>query len=90
MAPLNPASMSSTPGVIFDGKRMRKAITRRAVDHSASICRWLEEYNNINDHEGEEGRNIILPDPQFIHNVIINSSYQSFLYLSLYNDVICR
>lgn len=70
MVPLNPASMSSTPGVIFDGKRMRKAITRRAVDHSASICRWLEEYNSImiDDHR-EEGRNVVLPDPQFIHNV---------------------
>lgn len=29
--------------VVYDGKRMRKAITRRTVDHCASIMKYLED-----------------------------------------------
>ena len=29
--------------VVYDGKRMRKAITRRTVDHCASIMRYVED-----------------------------------------------
>lgn len=29
--------------VVYDGKRMRKAITRRTIDHSASVMQYLED-----------------------------------------------
>lgn len=29
--------------VVYDGKRMRKAITRRTIDHCASIMQFIED-----------------------------------------------
>ena len=28
--------------IVYDGKRMRKTVTRRTVDYNASIINWLE------------------------------------------------
>lgn len=37
-------SSAGPPGgrIVYDGKRMRKAITRRTIDHCASIMRLVE------------------------------------------------
>jgi hypothetical protein len=39
--------------VVYDGKRMRKAITRRTIDHCASIMRYIE------DGVGVTGRGVL-------------------------------
>src|ERR1700733_13657212 len=49
--------------ILFDGKRMRKAITRRTVDHSSSVLRWLETI------PGMKKAPVLQPDPAYVYNV---------------------
>ena len=54
------------PRIIFDGKRIRKAVVRRPVDYNSTIIRYLEERHFRKDKRV----NLLLePDDGFIINV---------------------
>jgi polyadenylation factor subunit 2 len=56
------------PRIIFDGKRIRKAVVRRPVDYNSTIIRYLEERYFRKDKR----INLLLePDDAFIINVRI-------------------
>lgn len=70
--------------VVYDGKRMRKAITRRTIDHCASIMRWIE------DRALGGGRSLRLrpyaslqPNPANIINVFSSPFVRIFLCISI-------
>jgi polyadenylation factor subunit 2 len=52
--------------MVFDGKRMRKAIQRRTVDYNHSVARWMQERVWIRDRRDMR---YLRPDPNFIVNV---------------------
>ena len=43
-SPLRPQGEGNVPfsKMVFDGKRMRKAIQRRTVDYNHSLTRWMQ------------------------------------------------
>lgn len=55
--------------MVFDGKRMRKAIQRRTVDYNHSVARWMQERVWIRDRRDTR---YLRPDPNFIVNVSVH------------------
>jgi len=55
--------------MVYDGKRMRKAITRRTVEYNASILRGLRARHSF-ERSGNGLRNTLMqPHPDYIVNV---------------------
>ncbi|CAO3664214.1 unnamed protein product [Rhizopus microsporus] len=58
--------------MVFDGKRMRKAIQRRTVDYNHSVARWMQERVWIRDKRDIK---FLRPDPNFIIDLLPPVAY---------------
>ncbi|KAI8981507.1 WD40-repeat-containing domain protein [Pilobolus umbonatus] len=58
--------------MVFDGKRMRKAIQRRTVDYNHSVARWMQERVWMRDRRDAR---YLRPDPNFIVNLLPPVAY---------------
>ncbi|KAI8372221.1 WD40-repeat-containing domain protein, partial [Choanephora cucurbitarum] len=58
--------------MVFDGKRMRKAIQRRTVDYNHSVARWMQERVWIRDRRDTR---YLRPDPNFIVDLLPPAAY---------------
>lgn len=52
--------------MVFDGKRMRKAVVRRTVDFNSTM---IQMFNKQNIYKYGRHYDIIQPDPNYIVNV---------------------
>lgn len=55
--------------IVYDGKRMRKAITRRTVDHCTGIMRFLEDQAMARGNKTRRVYADLQPTPSHIINV---------------------
>ncbi|OAD74110.1 hypothetical protein PHYBLDRAFT_19466, partial [Phycomyces blakesleeanus NRRL 1555(-)] len=58
--------------MVFDGKRMRKAIQRRTVDYNHSIARWMQERVWIRDRRDIR---YLRPDDNFVVGLLAPAGY---------------
>lgn len=61
----------------FDGRRMRMPITRRTVDHSASMVKYLQERRTVEQSLSSDVYAALEPKPAYLSNVLflITSSF---------------
>ncbi|EDV24170.1 uncharacterized protein TRIADDRAFT_26233 [Trichoplax adhaerens] len=57
--------------LVFDGKRMRKAVQRRTIDYNASVIRQLESRVWQSDYRDQP---VIQPDPLYFNSLLPPSS----------------
>lgn len=55
--------------LVYDGKRIRKPITRRNVDHAASMARYMEDYRSPERSLAADAFGALEPKPDYIINV---------------------
>ncbi|KAG0190935.1 WD repeat-containing protein 33 [Apophysomyces sp. BC1034] len=58
--------------MVFDGKRMRKAIQRRTVDYNHSLARWMQERTWVRDRRDTR---FLRPDANFIVDLLPPAAY---------------
>ncbi|KAI8369497.1 WD40-repeat-containing domain protein [Radiomyces spectabilis] len=58
--------------MVFDGKRMRKAIQRRTVDYNHSVARWMQMRSWIRDRRDTR---FLRPDANFIIDLLPPAAY---------------
>ncbi|KAI7861762.1 WD40-repeat-containing domain protein [Spinellus fusiger] len=58
--------------MVFDGKRMRKAIQRRTVDYNHSLARWMQERVWIRDRRDTR---YLRPDANFVVDLLAPAGY---------------
>jgi hypothetical protein len=67
------------PSFVYDGKRMRKAITRRTIDLSSSMIRMFEDQAQPDKPLSHSPYASLLPDQAFVINVgRINTFFNDF------------
>lgn len=58
---------------VFDGRRMRMPITRRTVDHGASMVRYFEDYRSPLRSLSSTPWTALEPKPEYSINVLLRS-----------------
>lgn len=67
--------------MVFDGKRMRKAIQRRTVDYNHSVARWMQVSKSIS---------ILIKHCQINKNTFLMLSFFFFLFLHVLFPLLCK
>lgn len=72
MSSQHPSSSSQTTRMVFDGKRMRKAVVRRTIDFNSPL---MQMFNKQSIHKYEKYYDVIQPDPNYIVNLLPPTCY---------------